>query len=132
MMIIGEAAKLSGMSAKTIRYYEDIGLVTPTRDPQSGYRDYSENDVHVLKFLHRARDLGFSVKQCRELLSLYEDRDRASSDVKAIAKSHLEDIRRKIEELQEMENTLKHLVSCCHGDDRPDCPILSGLAGKDS
>ncbi len=131
-MIIGEAAKLSGMSAKTIRYYEDIGLVTPTRDPQSGYRDYSENDVHVLKFLHRARDLGFSVKQCRELLSLYEDRDRASSDVKAIAKSHLEDIRRKIEELQEMENTLKHLVSCCHGDDRPDCPILSGLAGKDS
>ncbi|WP_235914152.1 Cu(I)-responsive transcriptional regulator [Curvivirga aplysinae] len=132
MMIIGEAAKLSGMSAKTIRYYEDIGLVTPTRDPQSGYRDYSDNDVHVLKFLHRARDLGFSVKQCRELLSLYEDRDRASSDVKAIAKSHLEDIGRKIEELQEMENTLKHLVSCCQGDDRPDCPILSGLAGKDS
>ncbi|MTI10843.1 Cu(I)-responsive transcriptional regulator [Rhodospirillaceae bacterium RKSG073] len=131
-MIIGEAAKLSGMSAKTIRYYEDIGLVTPTRDPQSGYRDYSDNDVHVLKFLHRARDLGFSVKQCRELLSLYEDRDRASSDVKAIAKSHLEDIGRKIEELQEMENTLKHLVSCCQGDDRPDCPILSGLAGKDS
>lgn len=129
-MIIGEAAKKSGMSAKTIRYYEEIGLVQPDRDPQSGYRDYSEEDVHNLTFLHRARDLGFSVKQCRDLLSLYQDRERASSDVKAIAQSHLEDIGRKISELQEMEQTLKHLVSNCQGDGRPNCPILSGLAGE--
>lgn len=131
-MIIGEAAKLSGMTAKTIRYYEDIGLVQPDRVASTGYRDYSDDDIHILKFLHRARDLGFSVKQCRTLLSLYKDRDRASADVKAIAKTHLEEVSRKIEELKEMKNTLQHLVSNCHGDDRPNCPILMGLAGKNS
>lgn len=129
-MIIGKAAKLSGMTAKTIRYYEDIGLVYPDRIESTGYRDYSDDDIHILQFLHRSRDLGFSVKQCRTLLSLYKDRARASSDVKAIASAHLEEISRKIDELKDMKNTLEHLVHTCQGDDRPNCPILSGLAGK--
>lgn len=128
-MVIGEAAKLSGMTAKTIRYYEDIGLVHPNRVQSTGYRDYSNEDIHVLQFLHRSRDLGFSVKQCRVLLSLYQDRERASADVKAIAKTHLEEISRKIDELKDMKNTLEHLVSTCQGDERPNCPILLGLAG---
>ncbi len=129
-MIIGEAARLSGMTVKTIRYYEEIGLVKPARVQTTGYRDYSDDDVHVLQFLHRARDLGFSVKQCRDLLSLYNDRERASSDVKKIALIHLDDITRKIEESQDMKNTLHTLVHNCHGDDRPNCPILTGLAGQ--
>ena len=110
-MNIGEVAEASGLPAKTIRYYEDIGLVRPLR---------SEN---------RARSLGFSIEDCRTLLSLYEDRDRASADVKAVAEEHLARIERKIEELQSLRSTLVHLVSSCHGDRRPDCPILDGLAG---
>ena len=128
-MNIGEAARLSGMNAKTIRYYEDVGLIQPAGRTGAGYRDYSDADVHMLQFLARARGLGFSVKTCRELLSLYRDRSRASADVKAIANTHVDEISRKIEELQAMKDTLQSLISRCHGDDRPDCPILADLAG---
>ena len=128
-MNIGEAAKLSGMTAKTIRYYEEIKLVLPAGRSQAGYRDYSAREVHMLQFLNRARSLGFSVKDCRELLSLYNDRERASSDVKEIAKTHVDEISRKIEELEAMRQTLGSLMHKCQGNDRPDCPILQGLAG---
>ena len=128
-MNIGLAARQSGMSAKTIRYYEEIGLISPAQRRESGYRDYSDDDVSLLQFLHRARTLGFSVKQCRELLSLYKDRNRASGDVRAIAKEHVVEITRKIDELQAMKDTLEILVQKCHGDDRPNCPILMDLAG---
>lgn len=127
-MNIGEAAEKSGLSAKTIRYYESSGLIAPARRSASGYRDYSDDDVHILKFIHRARDLGFSVKDCQALLSLYQDRNRASADVKAIADEHIERISRKIEELAAMRSTLQTLVERCHGDDRPDCPILHDLS----
>ncbi|RED54065.1 Cu(I)-responsive transcriptional regulator [Aestuariispira insulae] len=130
-MNIGTAASKSGMSAKTIRYYEDIGLIAPANRRESGYRDYSEDDVHLLQFLHRARSLGFSVKQCRELLSLYKDRNRASGDVKAIALGHVHEISEKIKELQAMKDTLETLVDKCHGDERPNCPILKDLAGSE-
>ena len=128
-MKIGAAAKLSGMSAKTIRYYEDIGLILSAGRNPSGYRDYGDRDVHTLQFLNRARSLGFSVKECRELLSLYQDRGRASADVKAIAQTHVDEISRKITELKGMHETLSALMDKCQGDDRPDCPILTGLAG---
>ena len=128
-MNIGEAARLSGMNAKTIRYYEDVGLIHPAGRTAAGYRDYSNADVHMLQFLARARGLGFSVNVCRELLSLYRDRSRASADVKAIASTHVDEISRKIDELQSMKDTLQSLISRCHGDDRPDCPILADLAG---
>ncbi len=129
-MNISSAAKLSDMSAKTIRYYEEIGLVEPAGRTNAGYRDYGDREVHMLQFLNRARSLGFSVKECRELLSLYNDQDRASADVKAIAKIHMEEIGRKIDELAAMRETLGSLIHKCHGDDRPDCPILKGLAGE--
>jgi len=128
-MNISDAAAESGLPAKTIRYYEDIGLVSPGRLP-NGYRDYGENDLHKLRFLQRARGLGFSVEDCRVLLSLYEDRNRASADVKQIAKSHLSEIERKIAELQSLRDTLSDLVQSCHGDDRPNCPIINDLARK--
>ncbi|HZG29440.1 MAG TPA: Cu(I)-responsive transcriptional regulator [Ensifer sp.] len=127
-MNIGEASERSGLPAKTIRYYEDISLVAPDR-ADNGYRDYSSNDVHRLRFLHRARNLGFSIDECRLLLSLYSDRNRASSDVKAVAEQKLSEIDAKIAELQSLKNALQPLVDCCHGDDRPDCPILDDLAG---
>lgn len=125
-MNIGDVSRETGLPAKTIRYYEDIGLVTPERKP-NGYRLFDPSDVHKLTFLGRARSLGFSIEQCRALLALYEDRDRASSDVRAIAKEHLSEIEQKIAELREMHETLSHLVSCCAGNDRPDCPILADL-----
>tara|TARA_R110002167_G_scaffold58377_14_gene165469 strand:+ start:83 stop:481 length:399 start_codon:yes stop_codon:yes gene_type:complete len=128
-MNIGEAAALSGLPPKTIRYYEDIGLLRPAR-AANGYRDYERTDTHKLAFLARARSLGFSIEECRTLLSLYDDKDRASADVKRIAESHLQDIDRKIAELQSMRHTLAHLVEGCEGDHRPDCPILDELAGK--
>lgn len=128
-MNISDAAAESGLPAKTIRYYEDIGLVSPGRLPNR-YRDYGENDLHKLRFLQRARGLGFSVEDCRVLLSLYEDRNRASADVKQIAKSHLSEIERKIAELQSLRDTLSDLVQSCHGDDRPNCPIINDLARK--
>ncbi|HAI28008.1 MAG: Cu(I)-responsive transcriptional regulator [Thalassospira sp.] len=128
-MNISDAATECGLPAKTIRYYEDIGLVSPGR-LANGYRDYDENDLHKLRFLQRARGLGFSVEDCRVLLSLYEDRNRASSDVKEIAKTHLAEIERKIAELQSLRDTLSDLVQSCHGDDRPNCPIINDLARK--
>lgn len=129
-MNIGDVARASGLPAKTIRYYEDIDLVRPARG-ENGYRDFSRQDAHKLAFLGRARSLGFSIEECRTLLSLYEDRDRASADVKRIAAEHLERIARKIEELEALRGTLETLVTRCHGDDRPDCPILDDLAGAE-
>tara|TARA_B100002052_G_C15723673_1_gene525362 strand:+ start:393 stop:794 length:402 start_codon:yes stop_codon:yes gene_type:complete len=128
-MHIGEASRASGLPTKTIRYYEDIGLVRPARRT-NGYRDFSDQDTHKLAFLGRSRSLGFSIDDCRTLLSLYEDRDRASSDVKAVAAEHLERITQKIDELQALKFTLEKLVTRCHGDNRPDCPILNDLSGR--
>ena len=130
-MNIGQASEASGLPAKTIRYYEDIDLVRPARGA-NGYRDFSERDAHKLAFLARARSLGFSIEECRALLSLYEDRDRASADVKQVATEHLDRIARKIEELEAMRGTLQTLVARCYGDDRPDCPILDDLAGENT
>ena len=127
-MKIADVAEASGLSAKTIRYYEDIGLVRPMRG-ENGYRAFVETDVHKLTFLARARSLGFSIKECRTLLSLYEDRGRASSDVKALAEAHLRRIDHKIAELEGLRGTLATLVARCHGDELPDCPILDDLAG---
>lgn len=128
-MNIGTAARQSGLPPKTIRYYEDIGLLTADR-AANGYRDYSAEDVHRLRFVQRSRSLGFSVEECRQLLSLYTDRDRASADVKAIATEKLGEIDRKIAELTGLREMLGHLVENCHGDDRPECPIIDGLSGR--
>lgn len=127
-MNIGSAAQRSGLPPKTIRYYEDIGLVRPARRA-NGYRDYDDSDVHKLRFLQRSRNLGFSIEECRQLLSLYEDKHRASADVKALAQARIDDIDAKISELQGLRATLARLIASCHGDDRPDCPILEDLAG---
>jgi len=127
-MNISQVATASGLPAKTIRYYEEIGLIRPMRG-ENGYRAFRDSDLHKLAFLGRARSLGFSIEECRALLALYEDRDRASGDVKALAVGHLAQIRAKIAELHAMEATLADLVESCAGDARPDCPILSGLAG---
>ena len=126
-MNIGDVAKRSGLPAKTIRYYEDIGLISPLRDANS-YRSFRDSDLHKLTFLGHARALGFSIEDCRALLALYEDQNRASQDVKRIAGEHLERITQKISDLIEMRNTLSELVDRCHGDDRPDCPILKSMA----
>lgn len=128
-MNIGEVADRSGIPPKTIRYYEDIGLVRPQRS-ENGYRAFLETDLHKLAFLGRARALGFSIEDCRTLLGLYEDESRESAQVKAVAEEHLTAIDDKIAQLQSMRETLSHLVRSCHGDDRPDCPILSDLAGN--
>lgn len=128
-MNIGTAARQSGLPPKTIRYYEDIGLLTADR-AANGYRDYSSEDVHRLRFVQRSRSLGFSVEECRQLLALYTDRDRASADVKAIATEKLGEIDRKIAELTGLREMLGHLVESCHGDARPECPIIDGLSGK--
>ena len=128
VMNIAEVARRSGLPPKTIRYYEEIGLIRPGRR-DNGYRDFAETDLHKLAFLGRARSLGFSIEECRTLLALYEDRARASADVKAIAQDHLDAIDAKIAELQAMRATLSTLVAHCAGDDRPDCPILADLAG---
>lgn len=126
-MNIGEAAKASGVSAKMIRYYEETGLIPPAGRTASGYRTYDDRDVHRLRFVRRARDLGFSVEGIAELLSLWQDRSRWSSDVKRLALSHVEDLRRKIRTLEGMAETLETLAACCQGNDRPDCPILADL-----
>lgn len=128
-MNIGAAAEKANLPAKTIRYYEDIQLIAPSR-AENGYRDYSEQDVHRLRFLQRARSLGFTIKECRLLLSLYEDEGRASADVKAIAMDKIGEIDRKIEALQSLRSTLQSLAKHCHGDNRPDCPIIDDLSGK--
>ncbi len=127
MMNIGEVSAKCGLPAKTIRYYEDIGLIRPLRS-KNGYGDYCERDLHRLRCLQRARSLGFSVEDCRQLLSLYADHDRASSNVKAVATQHLRRTEEKIAELEGLRKTLKHLVKACRGDYRPDCPILDDLS----
>ena len=126
-MNIGSAAKATDLPAKTIRYYEEIGLVRPAR-AANGYRDYSGEDVHRLRFVQRARSLGFSVDECRLLLSLYENEARASADVKALALEKIGEMDRKIAELQALRSTLVELADHCHGDDKPDCPIIDDLA----
>ena len=135
-MNIGAASKASGVSAKMIRYYEEIGLIPAPARTDSGYRSYSASDLHRLNFVRRARDLGFSVKEIGELLSLWSDRSRHSADVKRIAQAHIDALQQKIEELRSMADTLQNLVGCCAGDDRPDCPILERLerpeGGNDS
>lgn len=127
-MNVGDAARRSGLPEKTLRYYEEIGLIRPGR-ASNGYRDYSADDVHRLTFLRRARGLGFSIDDCRQLLALYRDRGRASHDVKEIAAAHVAAIEQKVRELQSMRATLQKLIHACHGDDRPDCPILEDIAG---
>ena len=128
-MNIGMAAEKSGLPAKTIRYYEEVGLVRPDRS-ENGYRTYSEKEVHKLRFLHRARSLGFGIEECRQLLALYEDRGRASADVKHIAEAKIAEVDRKIAELEDLRRTLTHLARNCRGDERPDCPILEELAAE--
>lgn len=127
-MNIGEASKASGVSTKMIRYYESIGLINAPLRTESGYRVYSDNDVHALRFISQARDLGFSVEQMGSLLALWRDRSRASADVKAIALEHIGALEEKARALQAMGKTLRHLADHCHGDDRPDCPIIEGFA----
>jgi len=126
-MNIGQAAQATGLPAKTLRYYEEIGLVEPARDP-NGYRKFAELDVHNLTFVARARALGFSIEECRTLLALWQNTDRASGDVRALAEQHLERIEGKIADLAAMRDTLSTLIHRCAGDDRPDCPILTDLA----
>lgn len=128
-MNINLAASRTGLPAKTIRYYEEIGLILPSRAP-NGYRDYSAGDIHRLSFLRRARGLGFSIEECRQLMTLWSDRNRSSHDVKEIATGHVAAIDGKLRELSEMRATLSRLVEACHGDDRPDCPILDTIAGE--
>ena len=127
-MNIGEASKASGVSTKMIRYYESIGLIKAPLRTESGYRVYSDNDVHALRFISQARDLGFSVEQMGSLLALWRDRSRASADVKSIALEHIRALDEKARALQAMSKTLRHLADHCHGDDRPDCPIIEGFA----
>ena len=129
-MRIGEAARRSGMATKTIRFYEEVGLVQPAPRTESGYREFSDEDVLRLRFIHRARDLGFSVGEVGRLLSLWSDRERASADVKRLALQHAARIETKMAELRSMRDAILHLAERCHGDDRPECPILDGLAGK--
>lgn len=130
-MNIGQASAATGISAKMIRYYEGIGLIGPAARTDAGYRVYGEQDLHTLRFLRRARDLGFSVEQMAELLELWRDRSRASSDVKRLALAHVAELERKADELRQMADTLKHLAEHCHGDARPDCPIIGSLADTD-
>lgn len=127
-MNIGEVAKQSGVSAKMIRYYESIGLIAAADRSEAGYRNYGMNDVHTLRFIRRARDLGFTVEQMGDLLALWNDRSRASAEVKKIALEHISVLERKVAELREMTETLRHLAMHCHGDGRPECPILEDLA----
>ena len=128
-MTIGQAAKSSAVSAKMIRHYESIGLLPKAQRTQSGYRLYDDNDVHTLRFIQRARSLGFPLETIRSLLALWRNRRRSSAQVKDLAERHVADLERKIAEMQSMVRTLKHLSHHCHGDDRPDCPILDDLAG---
>jgi MerR family transcriptional regulator, copper efflux regulator len=129
-MNIGEAAARSGVPAKTIRYYEDVGLINPAPRAGNGYRAYSQRDVHVLSFVQRARSLGFSVSECHQLLDLYRDPDRTSADVKALTLRRIADLDRKMAELAGMRATLVRLAETCHGDDRPECPIIEDLAQR--
>lgn len=126
-MNIGQAAKASGVSAKMIRYYESTGLIRPADRSNSGYRHFSNVDVHILRFIRRSRDLGFAVEQISELLMLWQDRSRKSGDVKQVAMNHVMDLKNRISKLESMVTTLSKLADCCQGDERPDCPILEDL-----
>ncbi|WP_377848348.1 Cu(I)-responsive transcriptional regulator [Bosea sp. UC22_33] len=127
-MNIGEAATRSGVSAKMIRYYESIGLITAPARTAAQYRVYAAEDVHTLRFVRRSRDLGFSLEETRELLALWRDKSRASADVKNLAMAHVRELEEKAAELKAMADTLRHLATHCHGDHRPDCPILADFA----
>ena len=127
---IGEAARRSGVSAKMVRHYESLGLLPQVHRSEGGYRQYSEAEVHTLRFIKRARDLGFSMAEIAELVSLWQNRRRASASVRRIAQKHAEELAQRIAAMQAMQQTLAHLVHCCHGDGRPDCPILDDLAGN--
>ena len=128
-MKIGAAAAASGISERMIRHYEKTGLMPKAPRKDSGYRDYDERDVHTLRFIGRARDLGFSMDEIGRLLALWHDRSRASADVKDLALARAAELKRKERHLKEMRRSLEHLAASCHGDDRPDCPILGGLEG---
>ena len=131
-MKIGQASTASGVSERMIRHYEKIGLMPKAARRDSGYRDYDERDVNTLLFIRRARDLGFPIEEIGKLLALWQDRGRASADVKALALARAAELKRKAKELDAMRKSLEHLAANCHGDDRPDCPILGGLEGKAS
>jgi MerR family copper efflux transcriptional regulator len=129
-MQIGEAARLTGVSAKMIRHYEAIGLIPSAERRTSNYRDYGHHDLHRLAFIHRGRALGFSIPEIRDLLRLWADRSRSSGEVKRLTEAHIGELEAKIEALSEMRATLAHLAAACEGDDRPDCPIIDRLAGR--
>jgi len=130
MMNIGQAASASGVSAKMIRHYEELGLLPTARRTESGYRQYMPAEVHTLRFIRHSRDLGFSLSEIAELVGLWQNRRRPSRQVKALAEAQIEELEQKAAELLAMKSALEHLVHCCHGDDRPECPILEGLAGE--
>jgi Cu(I)-responsive transcriptional regulator len=130
-MNIGQASTQSGVSQRMIRHYEAIGLIPKAKRRESGYRDYDDRDVHTLRFIRRARDLGFPIEEIGQLLALWQDRSRASGDVKALATARAEELKRKEEEIRAMRRTLEDLARHCHGDARPDCPILDDLAGAE-
>jgi len=129
MMNIGQAANASGVSAKMIRHYEGLGLLPAAQRTESGYRQYEANDVHTLAFIRHSRDLGFSLSDIAQLVGLWQNRRRSSRQVKALAETHIKELEQKAAELIAMKTALEHLVHCCHGDDRPECPILESLAG---
>lgn len=129
-MNIGQASEASGVNAKMIRYYESIDLISPASRTDSGYRQYAEKDVQTLRFIKRSRELGFSIERIKTLLSLWGDGARHSSDVKKLARQYIAELDEDIEKLQSIRNELKHLADCCHGDEKPDCPILDGLASS--
>lgn len=128
-MNIGEAARQSGVSAKMVRHYESLGLLPQVHRSDSGYRQYTQAEVHTLRFIKRARDLGFSMAEIAELVSLWHNRRRASASVRRIAQKHADDLAQRIADMQAMQQTLAHLVHCCQGNERPECPILDDLAG---
>ena len=130
-MNIGQASKRTGVSQRMIRHYEGIGLIPKAARRDSGYRDYDERDVHTLRFIRRARDLGFPIEEIGKLLALWQDRSRASSDVKALATARAEELKKKEKEIRSMRRTLEDLARNCHGDSRPDCPILEDLAAEE-
>jgi len=127
---IGEAARRSGVSAKMVRHYESLGLLPAVDRTDSGYRQYGDKEVHTLRFIKRSRDLGFSVAEIAELLKLWQNRRRSSADVRRVASKHVEELNQRIAEMEQMRQTLQHLIHCCHGDERPDCPIIGELEGR--
>lgn len=127
---IGQAASRSGVSAKMVRHYESLGLLPSVDRTESGYRQYTEKEVHTLRFIKRSRDLGFSMAEITELLKLWQNRRRSSAEVRRIASRHVAELNQRITEMEEMRHTLEHLIHCCQGDHRPDCPILDELEGQ--